>query len=126
MFIMTDSPLPNTTHLYGIKNCDAMKKAFVWLDERDIPYAFHDYKKAGVPRERLVAWCKTLGWKTLLNTKGTTWRKLTPEQQDITTQSKAVALMIEQPSVIRRPLVETPSGHLLVGFDPTMFESFVK
>ncbi len=112
--------------IYGIKNCDSMKKALAWLDERDIPYEFHDYKKAGVPRERLVTWCKTLGWKTLLNTKGTTWRKLTPEQQDIATQSKAVALMIEQPSVIRRPVVESASGHLLVGFDQTMFESFIR
>jgi len=112
--------------IYGIKNCDSMKKAFKWLDERDIPYEFHDYKKAGVPRERLVQWCKTLGWKTLMNTKGPTWRKLTPEQQDISTQSKAVATMMEHSSVIRRPVVETASGHLLVGFDPTMFESFVK
>lgn len=112
--------------IYGIKNCDSMKKAFHWLSERDIPYEFHDYKKDGVPRERLVAWCRTLGWKTLLNTKGTTWRKLAPEQQEIATQGKAVALMLEQPSVIRRPVIETADGHLLVGFDPTMFESFVK
>lgn len=112
--------------IYGIKNCDTMKKAFQWLAERNIPYEFHDYKKSGVPRERLVAWCKVLGWKTLLNTKGPTWRKLTPEQQQITTQSQAVAIMMEFPSVIRRPLVETESGHLLVGFDPTMFESFIK
>jgi len=112
--------------IYGIKNCDSMKKAFRWLEERNIPYEFTDYKKAGVPRERLVAWCKALGWKTLLNTKGPTWRKLTPEQQDITTQSKAVATMIEHSSVIRRPLVETEDGHLLVGFDQTIFESFIK
>jgi len=112
--------------IYGIKNCDSMKKAFKWLDERGIPYEFHDYRKLGVPRERLVEWCRTLGWKTLLNTKGTTWRKLAPEQQDITTQGKAVATMLEHPSVIRRPLVETAGGQLLVGFDPTMFESFVK
>ncbi|MFN3884951.1 MAG: ArsC/Spx/MgsR family protein [Rhodocyclaceae bacterium] len=73
-----------------------------------------------------MAWCKALGWKTLLNTKGPTWRKLTPEQQEITTQSQAVAIMMEYPSVIRRPIVETESGHLLVGFDPTMFESFIR
>jgi arsenate reductase len=79
-----------------------------------------------VPRDRLVEWCRALGWKTLLNTKGGTWRKLTPEQQDITTQSKAVATMLEHPSVIRRPLVETPEGQLLVGFDPTIFESFLR
>ncbi len=112
--------------IYGIKNCDSMKKAFVWLDERAIPYEFHDYKKLGVPRERLVAWCQSAGWKTLLNTKGATWRKLTPEQQAISTQSKAVATMLEHASVIRRPVVETAGGHLLVGFDPTTFESFVK
>lgn len=112
--------------IYGIKNCDSMKKAFNWLTERGIPYEFHDYKKQGVPRDRLVAWCKTLGWKSLVNTKGPTWRKLTPEQQDITTQNKAVATMMEHSSVIRRPMVETESGHLLVGFDPMMFESFVK
>jgi arsenate reductase (glutaredoxin) len=112
--------------IYGIKNCDSMKKAFNWLTERGIPYEFHDYKKQGVPRDRLVAWCKALGWKSLVNTKGPTWRELTPEQQDIKTQSKAVATMMEHSSVIRRPMVETESGHLLVGFDPTMFESFVK
>lgn len=112
--------------IYGIKNCDSMKKAFNWLTERGIPYEFHDYKKQGVPRERLVQWCRTLGWKTLINTKGATWRKLTPEQQDISTQSKAVAVMVEHASVIRRPVVEMESGHLLVGFDPVMFESFVK
>jgi Spx/MgsR family transcriptional regulator len=112
--------------LYGIKNCDTMKKAFAWCEERGIAVEFHDYKKAGVPRERLVLWCKALGWKTLLNTRGTTFRKLTPEQQDIKTQSKAVALMMEYPSMIKRPVVETEAGQLLVGFDPAMFGSFVR
>jgi hypothetical protein len=64
--------------IYGIKNCDTMKKAFAWCDSNNISYEFHDYKKLGVPRERLVHWCRTLGWKTLINTKGPTWRKLTP------------------------------------------------
>jgi arsenate reductase len=114
-----------TYRIYGIKNCDSMKKAFGFFDERGIDYVFHDYKKAGVPRERLVEWCRTLGWKTLLNTKGTTWRKLTPEQQDITSQSKAVTVMLENPSVVRRPVVETPQGQILVGFDLTLYESFV-
>lgn len=112
--------------IYGIKNCDSMKKAFTWCEEHGIEYEFHDYKKQGVPRDRLVLWCRTLGWKTLLNTKGPTWRKLTPEEQDIATQSKAVATMMEHSSVIRRPVVETSEGQLLVGFDPTMFESFVR
>lgn len=112
--------------IYGIKNCDAMKKTFAWCETNNIAYEFHDYKKLGVPRDKLVAWCRTLGWKTLINVKGTTWRKLTPEQQAITTQSQAVALMMEYPSVIRRPVVENAGGQLLVGFDPTMFDSFVR
>ncbi len=112
--------------IYGIRNCDTMKKAFAWLDERGIAYEFHDYKKLGVPRERLVAWCQAAGWKTLLNTRGPTFRKLPPEEQDITTQSKAVAVMLAHPSCIRRPVVETEGGQLLVGFDPAQFSSFVR
>lgn len=112
--------------IYGIRNCDTMKKAFAWCEEHGVAYEFHDYKKQGVPRERLVAWCQVLGWKTLVNAKGTTFRKLTPEQQDITTQSKAVATMLEFPSLIKRPVVETEGGQLLVGFDPNLFASFVK
>ena len=111
--------------IYGIKNCDTMKKAFAFFVERGIDYEFHDYKKLGVPRDALVLGCRTLGWKTLLNTRGLMWRKLTPEQQAVTTQGQAVALMLEYPSVIRRPVVQTPDGRLLVGFDPTVFESFV-
>jgi Spx/MgsR family transcriptional regulator len=112
--------------IYGIRNCDTMKKAFAWCVERGVTYEFHDYKKLGVPRDRLVAWCQAAGWKTLLNTKGPTFRKLTPEQQDIQTQSKAVATMMEHPNCIKRPVVETDGGQLLVGFDPAMFGSFVK
>jgi Spx/MgsR family transcriptional regulator len=112
--------------IYGIRNCDTMKKAFAWCAERGVTYEFHDYKKLGVPRDRLVAWCQAAGWKTLLNTKGPTFRKLTPEQQDIQTQSKAVATMMEHPNCIKRPVVETDGGQLLVGFDPAMFGSFVK
>jgi arsenate reductase len=112
--------------LYGIKNCDTMKKAFAWCDARGIAYSFHDYKKQGVPRDRLVAWCRVLGWKTLVNTRGPTFRKLAPEEQEITSQSQAVALMLAHPSLIRRPVVETDGGQLLVGFDPAMFGSFVK
>ncbi len=117
---------PSQTRIYGIKNCDSMKKAFRWLDEHELPYEFHDYKKLGVPRERLVEWCRQVGWKTLINTKGPTWRKLTPEQQAISNQREAVEIMMEHSSVIRRPVIEAPDGHLLVGFDPTMFESFMR
>ena len=112
--------------IYGIKNCDSVKKALAWCQEHEIDYEFHDYKKLGVPRERLVAWCQSAGWKTLLNTKGSTWRKLTPQQQAVSTQSQAVATMLEHASVIRRPVIETPTGQLLIGFDPTLFESFVR
>lgn len=111
--------------IYGIKNCTTMKKAFAWCAEHGVDYQFHDYKQAGVPREHLVEWCQHLGWRTLVNSRGTTWRKLSPEQQMITTQSQAVALMLEYPSLIKRPVVET-GAQLLVGFTPELFGSFVK
>ena len=104
--------------IYGIKNCDTMKKAFAWCDSNGISYEFHDYKKLGVPRERLVQWCRTLGWQTLVNSKGPTWRKLTPEQQAVTTQSQAVVLMMEHSSVIRRPVVENDTGPCPVIWKP--------
>ena len=111
--------------IYGIKHCDTMKKAFAWCEDHDVIYEFHDYKKQGIARERLVAWCKVVGWKSLLNTKGTTWRKLDPTPV-ITAQGQAVALMLEHTSLIRRPVVETADGRVLVGFDPTLFDSFVR
>jgi Spx/MgsR family transcriptional regulator len=111
--------------IYGIRNCNTMRNALEWCELHGIEFEFHDYKKAGVPRERLVAWCKALGWKTLLNTKGPTFRKLPPERKEVATQSAAVALMTEFPSLIRRPVIETPGGQLLVGFDPAMFSSFM-
>lgn len=112
--------------IYGIKNCDTMKKAFAWCEANGISYEFHDYKKQGVPREQLVKWCESLGWQTLVNRKGPTWRKLSPEQQAITTLGQAVAMMVEHASVIRRPVVENDAGEYLVGFDPTLFDSFVR
>jgi Spx/MgsR family transcriptional regulator len=114
------------TTLYGISNCDTMKKAFAWLDGQGIAYTFHDFKKSGIDSARLHGWSKVLGWKTLLNTRGTTWRKLTAEEQDVTTQSKAVQLMQTYPTLIRRPVVETAGGQLLVGFEPAVWSSFIK
>ena len=111
--------------IYGIKNCETMKKTFAWCETHGVEVVFHDYKKQGVERARLVQWCQHLGWKSLVNTRGTTWRRLMPEQQDISTQNQAVTLMLEYPSLIKRPVVETGS-QLLVGFDPQMFASFVK
>lgn len=118
--------MDNVTVIYGIKNCDTMKKTFNWLTERGAEYRFHDYRKDGLTSARLHDWCKALGWKTLINTRGTTWRKLTPEEQAIDTQSAAVQLMLTHTSLIKRPVVETASGHLLVGFDPALFASFIK
>lgn len=99
-----------------------MKKTFAWFEAQGIDYVFHDYKKEGVPQAHLLRWCGTPGWQTLLNTRGTTWRKLSAGQQAITSTDQAVALMQASPSVIRRPLIEVvgelQSGELLIGFDP--------
>ena len=110
--------------IYGIRNCATTKKAFAWCDSQGVEYAFRDYRKDGLERARLVQWCQHLGWRSLLNTRGTTWRKLTPEAQGVSSQSQAVALMLEHPSLIKRPVVETGS-QLLVGFDAETFASFV-
>jgi Spx/MgsR family transcriptional regulator len=110
--------------IYGIRNCDTMKKAFAWLDEHGVDYAFHDYMRDGVDTARLHRWCRHLGWRTLVNSRGTTWRKLAPEEQADLTQSKAVALMAKYPSLIVRPVVET-GQQLLVGFSPATFASFI-
>jgi Spx/MgsR family transcriptional regulator len=110
--------------IYGIRNCTTMKKTFAWLEERGVSYAFHDYKKHGVPQSHLADWCARLGWQALLNTRGTTWRQLTAEQQTIATVQQAMALMIEYPSVIRRPVLEV-AGELQAGFSPQTLEPLV-
>lgn len=105
--------------VYGIKNCDTMKKSFVWLDEQQLSYTFHDYKKVGITHEKLQDWLSKVDVKQLINTKGTTFKKLTPEQQaSINEQEKAISLMLEQPSMIKRPLIEY-KGQILLGFDTT-------
>jgi Spx/MgsR family transcriptional regulator len=104
--------------VYGIPNCDTVKRARAWLAERGIGYAFHDFKKGGLPPARLDAWIAALGWQPLVNRKGTTWRKLDPAlQQAVVDGASACALMRAQPSVIKRPLVEWPDGSVSVGFD---------
>lgn len=106
-----------TLTLYGIPNCDTVKKARAWLAARDIGHGFHDFRKQGVPEAALERWIATLGWEALLNRKGTTWRKLEPARQAaVRDAASARALMLEQPSVIRRPVVER-GGELHVGFD---------
>jgi arsenate reductase len=103
--------------IYGIVNCDTMKKARAWLDGHDVAYDFHDYKKAGIDRQRLESWSKKVGWETLLNRAGTTFRKLPDKDKEGLSEKKAIALMIAQPSMIKRPVLET-RGKLLVGFKP--------
>jgi arsenate reductase len=104
--------------IYGIKNCDTMKKARAWLDNAGVDYAFHDYKTAGIERARLEGWAKKAGWEKLLNSAGTTFRKLPDKDKIGLTEKKAVALMVAQPSMIKRPVLELGGGKLLVGFAP--------
>lgn len=111
--------------IYGIKNCSTMKKAFDWLDSQGQAYEFHDYKKSGIQRERLAVWADQIGWEALLNTRGTTWRKLTPEQQAHMNQDKALDLMTAQPSLIKRPVLDTGS-RLLTGFNADTFIAALK
>jgi Spx/MgsR family transcriptional regulator len=108
--------------LYGIPNCDTVKKARSWLDGRGITYAFHDYKKVGITAGKLEDWCDALGWETVLNRTGATFRKLPDGAKLNLDQTKAIGLMIEQPSMIKRPIVEHPSG-LLIGFKEAQWES---
>jgi arsenate reductase len=107
-----------TITIYGIKNCDTMKKARAWLDKQGVDYAFHDYKSAGIDKERLEKWAKKAGWETLLNRAGTTFKKLPDNDKAGLTEKKAIALMLAQPSMIKRPVLELAGGKLLVGFKP--------
>ncbi|HET8543101.1 MAG TPA: ArsC family reductase [Pseudolabrys sp.] len=107
--------------IYGIKNCDTMKKARAWLDKHGVDYAFHDYKTAGIERAQLEQWSKKVGWEILLNRAGTTFKKLPDKEKDGITQAKALALMLKQPSMIKRPVLEARGGKLLVGFKPEQY-----
>lgn len=106
-----------TVTLYGIPNCDTVKKARTWLAEQGVAVQFHDFKKQGVPADPLAAWVAAVGWAPLVNRQGTTWRKLDPAAQAAVTDApSAMALMREQASVIKRPVVEWPDGAVTVGF----------
>ena len=109
--------------LYGIKNCDTMKKARAWLDKQGVDYAFHDYKSAGIKREKLERWAKKAGWEVLINRVGTTFKKLPDADKAGLTEKKAIALMLAQPSMIKRPVLELPGGKLLVGFKPETYKA---
>lgn len=106
--------------LYGIRNCDTVRKARSWLDGRGIAYAFHDYKSAGVDRSQLTAWAAEFGWQKLLNRGGTTFRKLPDADKDGIDEGRAIALMLKQPSMIRRPLLDL-GDRRMIGFDESLY-----
>jgi len=117
-----NSPTPPTLLvLHGIRNCDTMRKARAWLDTRAIAYRFHDYKQDGAPRALLVRWCETVGWETLLNRSGTTFRRLSDTQRTVSDSSSAIDLMAAHPSLIRRPVLDI-GGRLVIGFKPDLYE----
>ena len=111
--------------IYGIKNCDTMKKARAWLDGHKVDYAFHDYKVSGIDKGKLEGWVKKAGWEVLLNKAGTTFRKLPDADKEGLTEAKAIKLMLAQPSIIKRPVLEH-GGKLLVGFKPESYTAAFK
>lgn len=113
---------PATIQVYGIPNCDTVKKARAWLADHGAEVAWHDFKKQGVPHQELDAWLKAIGWETLLNRQGTTWRKLDDATKAaVTDAASAKAVMLAQPSVIRRPVVRWADGQLSAGFNEALF-----
>jgi arsenate reductase len=106
--------------VYGIKNCDTMARAFAWLDERGVAYEFIDYKKAAVAQKLLPDWSRRAGWKELLNTRGMMWRRLSDDERSDVDETKALALMADYPTLIKRPLADNGS-ELLVGFDAQLY-----
>jgi arsenate reductase (glutaredoxin) len=114
-----------TVTIFGIRNCDTMKKAFAWLEEHGVAYEFHDYKKSGVDVDRLERWARTVGWEALLNKAGTTFRKLPAAETADLDEGKALRLLAAQPSMIKRPVLES-SGRVIVGFKPEIYASLVR
>ena len=110
------------TTIYGIPNCDTMKKARTWLEAHAVKHLFHDYKKAGLDKARLEGWVKQVGWEVLLNRAGTTFRKLPEADREGLTEKKAIALMLAQPGMIKRPVLDA-KGKLTVGFKPESYEA---
>ncbi len=108
--------------LYGIKNCDTMKKARAWLDAHGVSYVFHDYKTAGIDKERLALWCKEHGWEVVLNRAGTTFRALPDASKSDLDAQKAIDLMLAQPSMIKRPVLDL-GRHRIVGFKPDIYQA---
>jgi arsenate reductase (glutaredoxin) len=118
-------PMSAPVTIFGIKNCDTMKKARAWLDAHEIQCAFHDYKVDGLGAEQLHAWARQIGWETLLNRAGTTFRKLPEADKAGLDESKAIALMLTQPSMIKRPVLAMGT-RLVVGFKPQTYAAVFK
>jgi len=110
--------------MYGIPNCDTVKKAKRWLTENEIEFEFHDYKKLGIDKATLKAWSEQVGWENLLNRRGTTWRKLTEAERANLTESRAIQLMIANSSLIKRPIINN-NEEIIVGFDVALWEEIV-
>jgi arsenate reductase (glutaredoxin) len=113
--------VPKTTTLYGIKNCDTMKKARTWLDANKVDYTFHDYKVSGIDAKQVTTWCDALGWETVLNRAGTTFRKLSDAEKANLDKKKAISLMVAQPSLIKRPILDH-GGTFTAGFKPEIYK----
>ena len=116
------APKPTAVTIHGIKNCDTMKKARDWLDDHGVAYAFHDYKTAGIDRAVLEGWVKQIGWELLLNRAGTTFKKLPDDSKQALDAAKAIALMLAQPSMIKRPVLAL-DAKLLIGFKAEQYEA---
>lgn len=110
------------TTIYGIKNCDTMKKAMRWLNDQGIEYRFHDYRKDGLSKKQLQAWAQQLGWENLVNRRGTTWRKLPEATREAINKTSAIEVMLENPAIIKRPLLDT-GKQLILGFDPDTYQT---
>ena len=116
----------NKVIIYGIPNCDTTKKAMAWLNKNNIAFSFHDYKLQGISKEKLNEWCNAKGWDTIFNKRSTTWRELSEaEQQKVTGQPAAIKVMLENNSIIKRPVIEH-NGKIIVGFNETEYKGLVK
>lgn len=112
------------TTLYGISNCDTIKKARKWLQEQNVDYEFHDFRKDGLDEKLLSAWVKKVGWETLLNKRGTTWRKLDDDSKNNVDESSAIQIMLDNPAIIKRPVL-VAGKTVEVGFDPDRYQTLL-
>lgn len=122
---MTNKQERKTVRIYGIKNCDTMKKALAWLDANGVAYEFIDYKKAGVAESQLPDWNHRAGWQVLLNTRGLMWKKLSDAERADVDEAKALTLLAHYPAMIKRPVLDT-GENLLVGFDADRYTKELK